>query len=162
MVCLGANFLNAAVVKNRAALIPASLDLSRWVCIPQMLPVALVLVHFTSPVKWSTETLRALYPIVWVREGYMYQTDLNMCSHTRSLLLVQVVLLGRGRGWWAPQFSTVIQGLGLASLFTRSMVTSKLAQSHHHSSQLGEHGGMCGRLWRPTLEKAHITSTQIP
>ena len=29
MVCLGANFLDAAIVKNRAALIPASLDLSR-------------------------------------------------------------------------------------------------------------------------------------
>lgn len=29
MVCLGANFSDAAVVKNRAALIPASLDLCR-------------------------------------------------------------------------------------------------------------------------------------
>lgn len=121
-----------------------------------MLPVALALVcemEYRDPES-------ALSHRMSPGELHMYQTDLNMCSHMRSLLLVQVVLLGRGRGWWAPQFSTGIQGLGLASLFTRSVVTSKLAQSHH-SSQLG--GVACvGDFEDPLWKKAHITSTQIP
>lgn len=39
-------------------------------------------------------------------------------------------------------------------LFTRSLGTSNVAQSHHHCSRPGEQGGTRGRLTRPRLEEA--------